>query len=94
MRTLAMAPFHGFEPRPYVMTPVSPFVVHFSGAAPEQFARLDNVRPEAIGFPTLEGALFFARRTLARGGTVLRVEGPDGLALSAGQIAARCGTRD
>lgn len=93
MRTLAMAPFYGFEPRPYAVMPVPSFVVHFSGATPDQFARLNNARPEAIGFPTLEGALFFAQRTLLRGGTVLRVEGPDGLVLSAGQVAARSGAR-
>ena len=69
------------------------FTVHFSGAAPEQFALLRDAQPSVIRFPNLAGALFFARRTRARGGTVLRIEGPAGTAISpeeAEDIHGRC----
>jgi hypothetical protein len=66
------------------------FVVRYSGAAPEQFARLDESEAESIRFPHLEGALFFACRTLERGGTVLRVEGPGGLSFSAAEVRDYC----
>lgn len=67
-----------------------PFLVRYSGATPEQFARLVAAEPETIRFPTVDGALFFACRTLARGGTVVRVEGPDGLALTGSEVEAYC----
>lgn len=66
------------------------YAVHYSGASPEQFARLDGARPQTVLFPDLDGALFFACRTLARGGTVVRVEGPEGLAFAAPEIEAYC----
>lgn len=72
------------------MTEAWPFVVRYSGAAPEQFARLVEADAQAVRFPNLDGALFFACRTLARGGTVVRVEGPDGLAFSLPEVAAYC----
>ena len=75
------------------VTEAWPFIVHYSGAAPEQFARLGNAGAETVRFPNLDGALFFACRTLARGGTVLRVEGPDGLAFSADEVQAYCRER-
>lgn len=75
------------------MTDRRTFTVYFSGAAPEQFALLRDVRPSVIRFPNLAGALFFARRTRARGGTVLGVEGPDGLAFSAADVQAYCRER-
>lgn len=72
------------------MTEAWPFIVRYSGAAPDQYARLPDAEPETIRFPHLDGALFFACRTLARGGTVVRVEGPDGLVLSPHDVAAYC----
>ena len=67
-----------------------PFVVHYSGATPEQFARLAEAEAQTVRFPSLDGALFFACRTLARGGTVVRVEGPDGLVVYPPEVAAYC----
>ncbi len=75
------------------MTEAWPFVVQYSGAAPEQFARLGNAGAETVRFPNLDGALFFACRTLARGGTVLRVAGPDGLVFSSADIRVYCRER-
>ena len=72
------------------MTETWPFVVHYSGAAPEQFARLGDTEAQTVRFPHLDGALFFACRTLARGGTVVRVEGPDGLSFSPAEVQAYC----
>lgn len=69
------------------------YVVHYSGAAPEQFARLGDAEGETVRFPNLDGALFFACRTLARGGTVLRVEGPDGLSFATADVQAYCRER-
>jgi len=69
------------------------FVARYSGATPEQFAQLGDPEAEMVRFPNLDGALFFACRTLARGGTVLRVEGPDGLAFSTNDIHAYCHER-
>ena len=70
-----------------------PFVVQYSGAAPEQFARLGDAQGETVRFPNLDGALFFACRTLARGGTVLRVDGPDGMTFSAEDVREYCRER-
>ncbi|MHB1219253.1 MAG: hypothetical protein ACYC1L_13750 [Alphaproteobacteria bacterium] len=75
------------------MTEAWPFVVHYSGAAPEQFTRLAEAEAQAVRLPSLDGALFFACRTLARGGTVVRVEGPDGLAFSPVEVEAYCRER-
>lgn len=69
------------------------FTVRYSGAAPDQFARLVAAEAETVRFPNLDGALFFACRTLARGGTVVRVEGPDGLSLSLDEVRAYCRER-
>lgn len=69
------------------------FVVRYSGASPEQFARLDEGEAQSIRFPHLDGALFFACRTLARGGTVLGVEGPNGLSFIADDVRAYCRER-
>lgn len=68
------------------MTHEHPFTVYFSGATPEQFALLMDAAPATVRFPTLAGALFFARRIRARCGTVVRVEGPDGVSLSPDDI--------
>jgi len=67
------------------------FTVYFSGAAPEQLALLADAEPGVIRFPELAGALFFARRTRLRGGTVLRIEGPDGVSLSPDGIESAYG---
>lgn len=75
------------------MTEGWPFIVRYSGAAPDQYAHLADAEPETIRFPHLDGAMLFACRTLARGGTVVRVEGPDGLVVSPSEVAAYCRAR-